>query len=873
MKLQIVLDITGSMDIWIQSLKKNLFEIIQLSSLIGFTEFGIVTYRDYDRKDLLWAQSYNLNNVDNMINDIKDLHDGGGGGFCEAFKTALTSCFTNNVYLIHITDSTPHNDEKFTELPICNYGINQLKDSMPTLEEYNRSKHCKLDREGMREKRNLKELFKIENIIKLCRDQNIKIININTMVDYVGIKLSKETDGEVYILKEFNENIILDVILSWTSEHYEEFMNKEIEINSRTIAIIKNVIKKNIMLLTRNVILGKVWRKMLMLNDIQLIKLFEYHKNKSNDKEIIDNWLNNSYNDTDLVRQAILSESFTQIVSYHKDINDKFEQHRMHKLINSCDNTNLVIMKQLFSRLTIRKGRALKKHEVPLHNNDILFSILLHAICPGTYITNINHKANIALLARKSVLKTYCTEYLQSVKGQWLIIKKDVTIDYIRMLDQNKDILTDDEIDTVNKIKMLNEYYNLKKALVNIEYYTDKSWDGYRLDKKFKCTLCNNDRPMSMITLDNKCMYCKHNIECHDTVEVNMAKCVCGVLYARDIVTVVDGKNKCFGCTNNVQVPTVTCNQCKEKYVSYRPYDKCANCEDGHMFKLSTFSRRVKLYQILKPMDIVRFLGYECNALTSLYQMYKTSKVYTGFNNVVMKYRKYDILNTIDIYKQLTDYINQGFYDYDCCDICGKENNLTNSCGLPKCDTRLCDSCAKSWYGENRKGHVINLRKMTCMFCNREPLYKIIKKYGSDNIQDVQKLPIIDNNIIYAWCIECNGIKECGNRECGAEMPTFTNYTCTDCIEKKADTSKFIKNCPNCEHPTYLVSGCSHITCICGTHWCFVCGNAYTSGTIYDHMTREHGGWWHNRAYDGDDGFYNDGNVYNEDDDYDDDYY
>ena len=855
MKLQIVIDVTGSMDIWIQNLKKNLFEIIQLSSLIGFTEFGIVTYRDYDRKDLLWSKEYNLNNVENMINDIKDLKDGGGGGFCEAFKTALLSCISNDAFLIHISDSTPHNDEKFTELPTCDYGINQLENSMPTIEDYNRSKHCKLDREGMREKRSLKEMFKVENIIKACNEHNMKIININTMVDYIGIKISKETNGEVYILKGIEENIILDVIMGWMS-HYN--INADIEINDRTISIIKNIIKKNIILLTRNIILGKVWRKMLSLNDPQLTNIFEYYKNKCDNKEIITNWLNNSYNDIDLVKQAILSEPFNKIVSYHKDINDKFEQHKMHKLINSCNNVDMIVIKQLFSRLTIRNGRALRKHEVPLHSGDTLFSILLHTICPGTYLSDINHKANVALLARKSVLKDYCTEYLHSIKGQWFTIKKDVTIEYVKLIESNKDIMTEDEMKLINILKRLYEYYNLKKVLIDVEYYTDKSWDGYRLDKKFKCKICNRDRPSSMITLDNKCMYCKYNYDCYDSNETYMVKCECGSMYARDSTITVDGKNKCFGCINNVNMLTINCKQCNLKFITYRPYDTCANCQDGRVFKPNTFFRRVKLYQIIKPMDIVRFLGYECNALTSLYQMYKTHKMYKGYIDMELKYKKYVILNHVSIYQQLTDYINQGFYDYDCCDICGKENNLTDSCGVINCNTRLCDDCAKSWYGENKKGHVINLRKMSCMFCNREPLYKIIKKYGSDNIQDIQKLPEIDNNIIYAWCIECNGIKECGNRECGGEAPTFTNYTCTDCIEKRADVSQFIKNCPSCDHPTYLVSGCSHITCsICSAHWCFECGYEFSASEIYQHLRNVHGGIWFNRAYNGNDDFYN----------------
>jgi len=593
----------------------------------------------------------------------------------------------------------------------------------------------------------------------------------------------------------------------------------------------------------------------MTLNNKRLIKLFKYHA-KGND--VIDAWLNNSYNDCNLVRQTLLEEQFETIISYHKDNTDGFQMVRMHELIGSCGNMEMIVMKQLFSRLTIRKGKVLKKHEVPILSDvNAMFSVVLHAICPNTYISDVCQKVNIALLARKSVLKKYCSEYLESVKGQWFDVKKDISGDYVRLLESNKDILTVSEQETVQTLRTLQKYYDLKKALVDIEYYDDKSWDGYRLDHKRVCTVCNLERPLSTITSSGKCTYCEHNVPCDDTDDVYMVKCItCKSMYARHVATITNGDNKCYGCINNTLTNVVTCKKCNTKYISPESYDLCANCEHGVTFEPHKIKKRVKLYQVMKLMDIVRLLGYECEALTSLYQMYNSRKLHSSVN--ISKYRKYDILNGDDVHKQLQSYIDQDYYEYDACHICGNETHLTDSCGRKNCNTRLCDDCAKSWYGENKKGHVINMRKMLCMFCNREPLYEIIKKYGSDNIQDIAKLPEIDNNIVYAWCIECNAIKECANRECGGELPEYTNYTCTECIESQCDISEYIKNCPECEQPTYLVSGCSHITCtICECHWCFVCNEEFDRDHIYEHMEEKHGGIYFNRAYGGDDNFYN----------------
>jgi len=84
-------------------------------------------------------------------------------------------------------------------------------------------------------------------------------------------------------------------------------------------------------------------------------------------------------------------------------------------------------------------------------------------------------------------------------------------------------------------------------------------------------------------------------------------------------------------------------------------------------------------------------------------------------------------------------------------------------------------------------------------------------------------------------------------RHCG-------NYYCSICTSWHNDTivcidvNKF-KSCPTCKAPTELRDGCSHITCRCGTHWCFKCDNrkspAFSSGSeCYAHLQKYHGGFY-----------------------------
>ena len=96
-------------------------------------------------------------------------------------------------------------------------------------------------------------------------------------------------------------------------------------------------------------------------------------------------------------------------------------------------------------------------------------------------------------------------------------------------------------------------------------------------------------------------------------------------------------------------------------------------------------------------------------------------------------------------------------------------------------------------------------------------------------------------NMYYAWCRECYQVKEAVPRECAAGvLPTIENFVCSDCLDCKDPPQS--KPCPGCQTPTTKSGGCNHITCPCGIHWCFQCGEEFNSDEIYEHMEEEHGG-------------------------------
>jgi len=80
----------------------------------------------------------------------------------------------------------------------------------------------------------------------------------------------------------------------------------------------------------------------------------------------------------------------------------------------------------------------------------------------------------------------------------------------------------------------------------------------------------------------------------------------------------------------------------------------------------------------------------------------------------------------------------------------------------------------------------------------------------------------------------------CANIYCH-ECRTWHIPGAKDCKERIWKGPK----CPNCYAPTIKESGCNHISCICGCHWCYVCGKGYTTSTeCYSHLKELHGTYY-----------------------------
>ncbi|KAF7760403.1 hypothetical protein Agabi119p4_11079 [Agaricus bisporus var. burnettii] len=56
-------------------------------------------------------------------------------------------------------------------------------------------------------------------------------------------------------------------------------------------------------------------------------------------------------------------------------------------------------------------------------------------------------------------------------------------------------------------------------------------------------------------------------------------------------------------------------------------------------------------------------------------------------------------------------------------------------------------------------------------------------------------------------------------------------------------TESGVKRCPSCQAWVEKSAGCNHMGCKCGAHFCWICLGIFEQNRIYDHMSKEHGGF------------------------------
>ncbi|KAK4168438.1 E3 ubiquitin-protein ligase itt1 [Cladorrhinum sp. PSN259] len=227
-------------------------------------------------------------------------------------------------------------------------------------------------------------------------------------------------------------------------------------------------------------------------------------------------------------------------------------------------------------------------------------------------------------------------------------------------------------------------------------------------------------------------------------------------------------------------------------------------------------------------------------------------EVLPKIEDLQLRWKGKKIHNPDELVGSLRQWIGSGKVEAGTCSLCFstmKKRELRPACGRKGCREVVCGDCLTAWYGINGMGKVINVAALCCPFCRRQPSTRVKLPEGLRYLGGL-KNAVEDTAWIYAWCTSCGLAKQHLERVCAAGAPAeVANFKCEDCSNRK--TEFVVKDCPGCGVTTEKQSGCDHISCICGMHWCWYCGEESSEYEIYEHMSREHGGWYEGRRYDG----------------------
>lgn len=238
--------------------------------------------------------------------------------------------------------------------------------------------------------------------------------------------------------------------------------------------------------------------------------------------------------------------------------------------------------------------------------------------------------------------------------------------------------------------------------------------------------------------------------------------------------------------------------------------------------------------------------------------------------------------NAQDLVDSLSRWVNSRRAEQGSCSLCigdMRKDALVRACGRKGCEQLICAPCRRQWYGINQVGRVINVAALHCPFCRRLPAPNAVSEFGLVRLGDLRRAVDEAGAWIYAWCRDCRFARQYVERECARGAPRVSEWQCEPCVEAEEEARilaaqrqawtrppvllepatratrappesaeelyRKARECPGCKFPTVKASGCDHITCPCGTHWCWACGEEQDDAdATYRHMAAEHGGLW-----------------------------
>lgn len=584
-------------------------------------------------------------------------------------------------------------------------------------------------------------------------------------------------------------------------------------------------------------------------------------------------FIEDSYDCTDEIVDTIAQVPTFPALVLDDDV--QLTRHQLLEINRSCNNEVLSTVGKLLTGIRTVDDGPLPERYLPLSlESRDLFGYLPHLVVGGTVFSKRPSMilALLCTLTGNCHLKDKAKDILELNKGQWIDqdMPENFSYAFIKFVLKQPEFLTQPELDLYQQLNIVGGIkVNWSSNLtLTIGYKTNKI---LLPDYKVQCITCRVMRSTTLMTKDGVCGLCVSEVSgdepCSDKSYFYECRS-CLVHYAVVNTDNLRIQPKCYYCREGLDVPQVKCGLCTNTYIStstnQQPNWTCAACNSlgkakteqvecslgddvwlsntlvntaQVVLKLDDVYYNVKIHNVkeflevkspLKARDFVKFV--------------KTAQVpQTAF------YCRRKLIHDKDMIERVSDTVLRGYGDQHSCMMCFSDlpdNKLRKACDRRGCGIRCCVDCLKGWYGQSRPGSVVLPSHLLCAFCKQAPTFKLLSKYNR-RLCTVKALDLKgwQDNWYYAWCEKCYRVKEYMEKVCAQGLPDVSGFNCEECVAVK-QCSVLAKECPECGVMTEKTSGCDHITCRCGAHWCFVCGERQTSQSIYAHLSKEHGGYF-----------------------------
>ncbi|KAF7345337.1 RING-type domain-containing protein [Mycena sanguinolenta] len=657
-----------------------------------------------------------------------------------------------------------------------------------------------------------------------------------------------------------------------------------------------SIIRTNVACLSYNPVFGQLWRAVCKDADSRktaLVDLFsEYVSKVSNadEKAALRQWLEDSFDQTEAIEGIIkrhCANGPTQMVYLDFDADVHLTRTELLEVSRSCYAAVLKKIARVFTHLKlVEPGVTLasQQRSIPLTlpARDF-YRLLPHLIVPGTLYPAraATLTAVISLITGVPFLKDSATALLATAKGKWLDLEvpENISFDCARFLLSAPEgvVLTARE----RRVYKAMRRYKLIELNLDAPIGVSGPWTPQKMrgpgDVKIQCTRCSVRRSVTIMSHQhaNVCGLCLRGdlppstlkekfpgVEEAESCWVECSSTNCRAQYVVENVPALKIRPRCYYCRNNAPCPWLECSVCTNRVIvphRYRTDEKrytCPGCSNANWGGKSIVTEDTTLRTLIRENGRA-WLGFSDSAAIldgksafKLMQAFGAEVFGKAPTNAApsLLLRQKVLHDTAKTLAQVEAWVGSGEVVLASCALCFEEmptGKLVPACGRTGCAQLVDDGCLREWYGQNEPGKLLNMMQFTCPFCRRKPTVKTFARYNKRaavlcGVQEAMG----DRRFLYAWCIECGCAKQAFERTACTEegVAPISGFKCEDCRRPRPGR---VVNCPNvdCRYPISKSGGCNHITCVCGTHFCYACGGEF-GFDIYDHMSRVHGSFY-----------------------------